>query len=152
MNILLIYATNSGGTYLCSQIIQDVLSSKGHTVETKNVRSLDPSVMIPADLIIVGSPSWDYQGLEGQVHEDYRPFMEKAKTVDIAGKKFAVYGLGDSSYTQFCGCSGHLEEFVESVNGKRIGETLRIDSFYYNQVPNEQRVREWAEHLSSLLS
>ena len=151
MNILLIYATNSGGTYLCSQIIQDILSARGHTVDIKNVRSLDPSLMTSADLIILGSPSWDYEGLEGQVHEDYRPFMEKAKLVDVSGRRFAVYGLGDSSYTQFCGCAKHLEEFVDAIGGKRVGETLRIDSFYFNQLQNEGRVRTWAETLSSLL-
>ena len=117
MNILLVYATNSGGTQLASQIVQEHLMSQNLQVTMKEVRDTQPEELTDADAVILASSTWDYEGLEGQPHPDYRPFMELFKGKKITGKKFAVLGLGDSSYTYFCGAVNHLEQFVKDLEG-----------------------------------
>src|SRR3989337_3398772 len=99
MKVFLVFATNSGGTQLASQIIEEALSKNNHQVTVKEVRDTKIDEFNTSDLVILASPSWDYEGLEGQPHPDYAPFMENAKGKRFAGKKFAVFGLGDSSYT-----------------------------------------------------
>lgn len=152
MNILLIYASNSGGTFLSSGIIADVLKKHQHTITVQNVREADPSQIGNYDLIILGSPSWDYQGKEGQPHQDYLPFFEKAQGKNFPEKPFAIYGLGDSSFAYFTGAVDHLEDFVNNIGGKLITDSLRIDGFYFDQEGNEQKVADWAENLAKKIA
>lgn len=148
--VLLIYATNSGGTQFASKTIEDVLKQKDFTITIKKVNDASPTEF-EYDLIIFGSPSWDYKGKEGQLHQDYLPFIESLKEKTFPDKKFAVFGLGDSSYTYFCGSATYLENLVKSLNGQKTGDTLRIDGFYFNQYENSKRIEEWAESLANKL-
>lgn len=149
MNILLIYATNSGGTFLSSGIISEVLKKHQHTVTVKNVRDAKPDDIANYDLIILGSPSWDYQGKEGQPHQDYLPFMEKAQGKSFPDKPFAIFGLGDSSFAYFTGAVDHLENFVKTIGGKLVIDSLRIDGFYFDQDKNSQIITDWAERVAN---
>ena len=145
------YATNSGGTFMASEMVQSTLSKHNHTVTVKQVHETMPDEFANYDLVVLGSPSWDYEGAEGQPHEDYRPFMEKATGKIFANKPFAIFGLGDRSYTIFTGAVNHLEEFVKKLQGKLVVESLRIDGFYFDQEKNVKLVEEWAEKLASLI-
>lgn len=152
MKVLLVFATNSGGTQLASQIVQEVLEKHSHEVEVKEVRDTKPEDFASHDLIILTSPSWDFEGLEGQPHPDYRPFMEQFTDNDYSAKKFAVFGLGDSSYTYFCGAVKHLEDFVKKIKGNLISESLKIDGFYMDQEKSSELLNSWTENLSQKLS
>ncbi|OGG08154.1 hypothetical protein A3B48_03080 [Candidatus Gottesmanbacteria bacterium RIFCSPLOWO2_01_FULL_40_10] len=151
MNILLVYATNSGGTQLASQIVQEHLMSQNLQVTMKEVRDTQPEELTDADAVILASSTWDYEGLEGQPHPDYRPFMELFKGKKITGKKFAVLGLGDSSYTYFCGAVNHLEQFVKDLEGILAVDSLKIDGFYLDQQTNSEKLASWADNLGKTL-
>ena len=152
MNILLIYATNSGTTMLTAQTISDNLTQKGHTVTMKEVRASTPEDIQNAQAVILGSPSWDFDGHEGMPHEDYVPLMEKLKTKTYEGKPFAVFGLGDSSYTHFCGAVDHLEELVSTMKGKLLVPSLRIDKFFSDQTRHMESIGAWTNDLVGQLT
>lgn len=151
MNILLVYATNSGTTMTTAQTVADKLTGKGHTVTMKEVRDVTMEEFSPPDAIVVGSPSWDFEGHEGMPHEDWLPLMEKLKTVNLENKPFAVFGLGDSSYKHFCGAVDHMEELVKTMKGKLIVPSLRIDKFYSDQTGNMDKIIAWADSLIGAL-
>ncbi|OGG18790.1 hypothetical protein A3D78_02125 [Candidatus Gottesmanbacteria bacterium RIFCSPHIGHO2_02_FULL_39_14] len=152
MKILLVFATNSGGTQLASQIVAETLTKNNHQVTVKEVREVSPADFAAADLIILASPSWDYESLEGQPHPDYRPFMEGIKDQKFAGKKFAVIGLGDSSYTYFCGAVNVLEDFIKKIDGTLVTDSIKIDGFYLDQSTNSQKLDMWAQNLAEKIS
>ena len=70
MKILIVYATNSGGTQLAAQIVQETLVKHSLTAELKEVRDTSADEFEGYDLVILSSPSWDYEGLEGQPHPE----------------------------------------------------------------------------------
>lgn len=152
MKVLLVFATNSGGTQMASQTVTDALKNHGHEVTIKEVRETTFNDFTSPDLIILASPTWDYEGLEGQPHPDYRPFMEGFKDKKLPGKKFAVFGLGDSSYTYFCGAVTHLEKFVRDLQGTLVVDSLKIDGYYLDQAKNTQTLTDWANNLAGKLS
>lgn len=152
MNIIIVYASNSGGTFISSNIIAENLKKLNHQVTVSNVRETEPGELSKFDCIIFGSPSWDYQGKEGQLHQDFLPFLEKAKGLSLPGKKFAAFGLGDSSFAYFTGAVSHLEKFIGTLGGKPIQESLRIDGFFFDQETNEKKIQVWAENLSTVLT
>ena len=151
MTILLIYATNSGSTYSVAKIIQNLLEKKGHQVVTKKVVETHPDELHPYNLVILGSPSWDYDGKEGMPHETMVEFMKKTTGYNYNGKLFTIFGCGDKAYTYFCGAVDHLENFVKENNGNQIVESLKIDGFFFNEEKNSKKVEDWAKHLISKL-
>jgi flavodoxin I len=146
MNILILYATYSGGTQTASQIIFDQLKSK-HTVTYKTPLEIDPKNINKYDLVIFCSPTWDYNGKEGQPHEDFINFFEKAKHETYSNINFAVMGLGDSSYTKFCGCVEVIEIFIKNHGGLLKIPSLKIDGFFFNQNENLKVIQNWTNKL-----
>jgi flavodoxin len=147
MKTLILYATYSGGTETAVNILADELKAKGQSVDLKNPAQTDPADLSGYDLIVFASPSWDTDGKEGQPHEDFFPFMEKTKGKLPEGKKFAVLGLGDSSYPHFCGGADVLETFVSDSKRNLSVPSLRIDGFFFNQEKHTQSIKDWAQKL-----
>lgn len=155
-NILLIYITNSGGTYESAKRIRKNLEAGGHQVTIKKTVDVNPSEVNQYDVVILGSPSWDFttaegQRLEGQPHETMQQLLAQLqKDSSLAGRKFAIYGLGDSSYTHLCGAVDQMEQFVKNISAHQIIDSLRIDSYYFDLDNNNAKVEDWATRLAPL--
>lgn len=147
MKILIVYASYSGSTLMASQTVMETLTKPGHNVVLKTAVEVKPEELTASDLIVLGSPSWDYDGKEGQPHEDFLKFIESMKSVNLENKPFAVFGLGDSSYMNFCGAVNVLEEFVKNVKGKLVVASLKIDGYFLDQQKSTQSLTDWAEKL-----
>lgn len=151
MNILLLYATYSGGTMVASQTVAQALSEKGHTVLSQDVHNQEPAMLDGHDVIIFASPSWEFEGKDGHPHIFYMDFISKTAGKTLPGQKCAVFGLGDTAYPNFCGAVKHLEEFATSLGGELIVESLRIDGYFFNETKNTEKLIAWAENLSAKL-
>lgn len=153
MKVLLVYGTNSGGTQAASEIIGDSLRTAGHRVviQRANAQAIEPFQMF--DLVVLGSCTWErFEGkrrLEGQLQQHMYALVQRLSGQPLPGHRFAVYGLGDTGYTNFCQAADHLERFVREVGGRLVAPTLRIDGFYFNLPANRERVRQWARSLPS---
>lgn len=149
MNILLVYATNSGTTQTVAAMIKDQLIAGGQTVTMKDVDEVTPDMFGQYDLVILGSPSWDYEGKEGQPHDHYLPLFDASNGKSFEGKKFAVFGLGDQSYTIFCGAVDHLEDYVKSIKGTLALPSLRIDNYYSTTDASNTAIGDWVKKLTT---
>lgn len=150
MNILLVYATNSGSTASAAQIISDVLSGKGHTVSIKDAKTATPEDVTTAPFFILGSPSWDHDGLEGQPLPEMEEFIARSKEIKLNGKPCAVFGLGDRSYTYFCGAVTYLEAFIKRTGGRLVVPSLKVDGFYMKPEASAN-ITTWANALADAL-
>lgn len=148
MNILLVYATNSGSTFLVSEYIQQFLQNKQHSVTVKQFKEIQPNHFEGFDLIVMGSPSWDYKKKEGMPHHDVMAFIEGNPEINFEGKKFAFFGLGDKNYAYFTGAVDHILQFVKSHGGQISTPPLRINRFYFNDQELISRdIGQWVEGL-----
>ncbi len=147
MNILILYATYSSGTEIACQTIEGILKQHNHTVTRKLVKETPFDELSEYNLIILGSPSWDHEGREGLPHEDFIHFITLSHFPTLPHKKFAVIGLGDSTYAHFCGAVDHLENFVKHVHGELLLPSLRIDGFYFNQEKNLELIKQWTQQI-----
>lgn len=151
MNILLVYATNSGSTAEAAQIIADVLTGKGHTVTVKDAKTATPEDVTTAPFFILGSPSWDHDGLEGQPLPEIEEFIARSKDIKLTGKPCAVFGLGDSSYTYFCGAVTYLEAFIKRSGGTLALPSLKVDGFYMKPEASENIIK-WTNEVAEKLN
>ncbi len=143
MKILITYATNSGSTFLVAQHLQTAAQTQGHEVVVQEISSTQPSSFSEYQLVLLGSPSWDADGLEGQPHPDFADFMNRNASLDLAPTKIAVFGLGDKTYHIFCGAVEHLEKFISDHGGKIVTPSLRIDRFFNDQATAFQQADAW---------
>ena len=149
MNILLAYATYSGGTQAASDFLSQTLTGMGHTVTVKTIGEMTFEETLSYDLRIFASPSWDNDGLEGQPHIDFVNFMNNSAGKKFENKPCAVFGLGDTSYGHFCGAVDIIAEFVKKAEGKLIADPLKIDGYLFNMDSNNALLTEWAGKLNT---
>ena len=150
MKVLLIYATYSSGTEVASGVVGDILS-KDHELTIKKLPEASPADLQNFDVIIMASPSWEHEKEQGYPHEFWLKFIEKAGEMTLPGKKFAIFGLGDTAYPKFTGAVDHLEAFVKKLGGTLLIESMRIDGFFFDQENNETKLRDWAARLDNIL-
>lgn len=151
MKVTILYGTNSGGTEEAVGLVADTLTRKGHEVEVVRAGHADPASIAGRDLIILASCTWerieDGKRLEGQLQEDMHRFAVHMKDTPMQGQAFAVIGVGDSRYTEFCAAAGHLEALVQEVGGVLKFPTLRIDQYYFHLPESRKAVQAWAEQI-----
>ncbi len=152
MDILIVYATNSGGTYLAGQYIQDVLQEHGHQVVLKKAKDTTSQELGQYQVVIFGSPSWYVDGREGQMHWDMAKLLDAIPDALLHKKQCAVYGLGDNSYAYFCGAVDAIEIKLAQHNMQIVVPSLRINEFYYQPDANAADIKQWAHKLAGRVS
>jgi len=148
MKIGVFYATYSGGTQVATDFLAKSLKDSGHEVVVKIISEVSFEDILNYDLRIFASPSWDDEGLEGQPHQDFITFIKNSEGKNFAGKNCAIMGLGDSTYTHFCGAVDILESFINKTGGKLIIPSLRIDGYLFDTEKNNSLILEWVNKIS----
>ncbi len=139
---LIVYGSTTGNTEFTAETIEGSLSDSGYNVTVLNAANTTPSVLNDEyDLYLLGSSTWGDDDIEFQ--EDFAPFFDDMGTdISLEGKKFAIFGCGDSTYEYFCGAVDALEERVQKMGAKLICDGLRIDGD-----PEEDEIKEWAQDI-----
>ncbi len=149
-NTLLIYGSLTGNTEGVAYKIQELLRSKSKEIDVKNAIDADLSDLTGSySGFIFGCSTWD----DGLPASDFNDFIERINTAkpNLAGKKIAIFGLGDSNYVHFCGATTIMEKtFVTEMNGAKIIETLHIDG-YPDMEENQAIIKNWVEKLAELI-
>ncbi|WP_321492006.1 flavodoxin [uncultured Desulfobacter sp.] len=137
---LIIFGSTTGNTESVAETIKRDLSKADYTVKIINVADVDVDILNEAfDLYLLGSSTWGDDEIEFQ--EDFVSFYENMNgDIKLSGKKFAVFGCGDSSYQYFCGAVDALEERLGKLGATLVCESLRIDG-----EPDESDVNEWTQ-------
>ncbi|PIY80466.1 MAG: hypothetical protein COY80_02805 [Candidatus Pacebacteria bacterium CG_4_10_14_0_8_um_filter_42_14] len=147
MTVSIIYATYSNSTSMASEVLKQALEAAGHVVAMNMAFEATPELIKPADLIVLASPSWDFNDEEGQPHEDFFNFFEKMPKEVFKGKKCALLGLGDKNYNKFCGAVDVFRTQLEERDAKIIGE-LRLDQYYLNEAQCVESIKSWAGEIT----
>lgn len=150
MKCTLLYGTLSGSTMTAAGIVSDVLTAAGHQVDSVMVDGATKDQIKDSQVIILGSPSWEDEGKDGQPLPDMTKFLKSLTAEDLAGKKVAIFGLGDTSYQHFCGAVDVMTELLKTNGAAPVVEPVRIDR-YYSLPDNENKIRAWTEGLAKSL-
>jgi flavodoxin I len=112
----------------------------GHEADLHSVRSQG---MTPAldgyDAVLFGAPTYE----DGKLETSMRVFITRFSS-DLSKYKIGVFGLGNSSYPQFCFSAGVLEEWVTQNKGVLTIPSLKIDGFPDDLKP----IQQWVEQFS----
>ncbi len=148
MTILVVYGTLSGSTMTAADIIATTLRQNGNEVSEVSADLASRDQLAANDMMVIGSPSWEDEGKDGQPLPEVRKFLSGLTSADLSGKKVAIFGLGDTSYPHFCGAVDVLEGMLKERGVSPVVPSLRVDRYYSNP-KNEQDVVEWAKQIAS---
>jgi MioC protein len=135
MNILVVFDTQTGTTQYVAEVIQKELQAKGHTIALHNVRANGTEPKLEGvELLMVGAPTYD----DGKLEQSMKVFTTKFNP-DLSKLKVAVFGLGNSTYPQFCTAADILTEWVTKNKGVPLAAPLRVDGFPDDLTP----IQKW---------
>ncbi|GLS90373.1 FMN-binding protein MioC [Psychromonas marina] len=79
----------------------------------------------------------------GDYPENFKDFMEQLQSVNapLDGVRYALVGIGDSSYDTFCEAAKNFDYILEEMGAQRIGERLEID--VVDHAMPEDRMADW---------
>ncbi len=151
MTILIVYATNSGSTYLAGERIMKILRVGGHEVEMVEAKTARVDQIKKYDLVIFGSPTWHIGGSQAMPQEHMLALLEKMRHSAKAPARFAAFGCGEKSFTIFCGAVDYIDTVLKSLGSKKTLPSLKIDGYYFHLLDNQKIVDKWANELLRVL-
>ena len=116
----IVYASMTGNTEACADIVADKLEELGFEVELDECSSVDADEMADADLCIVGTYTYG----DGELPDEIVDFYEELAEVDLSGKIYGCFGSGDTFYDDFCICVDCLKR-----NLKKLAQQKELNLF-----------------------
>ncbi|GFM36805.1 flavodoxin [Desulfovibrio psychrotolerans] len=142
---LIVYGSTTGNTENTARYIASAFAAK--SIDTQVMSAADvnaPDLGGNYDIVLLGCSTWGDEEIELQ--DDFIPLYDELENSGLSGKKVAVFGCGDSSYTYFCGAVDAIEEKMEAV-----GATIVVDSLKIDGDPVRDDVCAWAEEVAAKL-
>lgn len=90
----LFFGSSTGKTEAIAYQIKDEFDKRQPgLVDVFNIGSTAPEQMATYEYLIWGCPTWN----TGQLQDDWEIFLPKIRTMNLTGKKLALFGLGDQN-------------------------------------------------------
>ena len=139
---LIVYGSTTGNTETAASFVAQGLKKKGIDSDTKDAASVEAKGLVDGyDLVLFGCSTWGEEEIELQ--DDFIPLYDSFEDIGLGGKKVAVFGCGDSSYTYYCGAVDAIQEKAEKLGAVIVHESLKIDGD-----PEAEEITAWGEEVA----
>jgi flavodoxin I len=160
--IALIYSFNTRNTIKAAKEIKAAFGKT--SIEELNAEEINSKKFQKYKYLILGVPTW----FDGEIPNYWDEFVPELQTMNLKGKKIAIFGNGDQvGYPDnFVDGIGIMARILESLGATIVGETsskgytfeksqaLKKDKFlglaldFENQLNlNKKRINDWVEQL-----
>lgn len=140
---LVLYGTESGNAEAAAAGLHSAIRAQGAEARLCNMADYSVADLASEDLVLVIVSTWG----EGDPPESATSFFEDLLSDRVPGLKgveFAVFGLGDSSYADFCECGKVVDRRLEELGAQRV--LPRIDA----DVDYEAPFADWSKQVLAL--
>jgi len=164
MKAMLLYSTTTGNTETVAGYIADATG-----LEATDIGDADPASMAECDSLIIGAPTWHTGADTERSGTAWDEFLYGDLTsMDLSGKKVAIFGMGDQAgyADNYCDAMDELESCFKAQGAEVVGQwstegyehedtkSLRGDKFVGcafdedNQPElSEERAQQWVEQI-----
>ena len=149
-SLTILYGSQTGNAKGVASAIQAQAKAHGLPVTLTSMADYKPKQLKKeSHLLVVVSTYGEGEPPESAV--DLFEQLKKGKIGKLEGLKFAVLGLGDSSYEFFCQTGKDFDDFLSKAGAERIHELASLDVDYQDaaKVWGEQAVAAVATTLSA---
>ncbi|MEM7672541.1 MAG: assimilatory sulfite reductase (NADPH) flavoprotein subunit [Verrucomicrobiota bacterium] len=133
--VTVLYGTESGNAESLSDQALKRLKGAGYKTKIKNMADYAIADLPKEEVLLTICSTWG----DGDPPASAEPFFDSINADDapkIEKTRFAVLGLGDTSYEKFCQCGKDLDTRFEKLGGSRLSD--RVDSDVEFEKPYEQ--------------
>ena len=126
--LTVLYGTESGNSEaLADRAVKDA-KKRGFKAVMKNMADISPADLAKEENLLVIVSTWG----DGEAPETAVGFHKEFMTADLKldGLRFAVCGLGDTSYEKFCEIGKQFDARLEQMGGKRVAPRADCDVDY----------------------
>lgn len=133
--LTVLYGTESGNAEsLADRAVKDA-KKKGFKAVMKNMADISPADLAKEENLLVIVSTWGDGDAPETAVSFHKEFM--AADLKLAGVKFSVCGLGDTSYEKFCEIGKQFDARLEQMGAKRVSPRADCDVDY------EDAFSEW---------
>lgn len=137
----LIVGSMLGGSEYVAEAVSESLEQAGHTTNIHFSPSFGEINIQNQTWIICTSTHG-----AGELPDNIKSFAQDLENtkVNLAQLKFAIIGLGDSSYDTFCNAAKNIEKLMNSKNCIKLLNTFFID--VHQDIDPEDEAKAWIEN------
>lgn len=140
MKASVIYGSTTGMTEAVAGKIATALGASVANVATADAGAFD------ADLVVLGSSTWGI----GELQDDWAARLDEVKCF-LAGRKVAVFGLGDSLgfADSYCVAAETIADAAKEAGAALVGDVLKLDETNESEM-TDSRIAAWVETLKNV--
>lgn len=143
--LTILYGSQTGNAKGVAESIKSLALGKGLQVQLASMSDFKPKQLKKeSHLIVVTSTLGEGEPPENAV--DLHGQLKAGKLGKLEGLKFAVLGLGDSSYEFFCQAGKDFDAYLEKAGAERVTARADLDVDY------RAAAAEWAEQAVAALA
>ena len=138
--VFLVGTMTGNAEFAAEEMIQVLKDELGHEAELRLMDDLKPDVFQPGAVYIISTSTYG----EGEVPENAKAFHAALcdERPDLKGIRYAVCGLGDSTYTDTFNFGGkRFDDILTELGATRLGERGKHD--IRSEVQPWDYGREW---------
>ena len=142
---LILFGTQTGTAEDLAEQLNEILVNNGIVNRLENMFDVDMEMVTTFKKLIIIVSTWG----DGEPPDDgealHLEFSECSESTFV-GIDFAVFGLGDTGYEQFCQCGIDFDTFLEKGGGKRL--LNRVDG----DMDFDEEFETWSRSITKLLT
>lgn len=110
-------ATMTGLAELCAEEIEDALASAGVECERQLMDGLDGSALAEFDFLVIVSSTYGH----GEIPDNGQALFGSLEAgADLAGREYAIFALGDRTYSDtFCAAGERWDAVLTACGARR---------------------------------
>ena len=134
-----IYGSTTGMTEAVAAKIANSLGAQVFNVNAADAAAFD------AELLVLGSSTWGV----GDLQDDWAAKLDEVKG-NFAGKKVAVFGLGDSQgfADSFCVAAETIANAAKDAGATLVGDVLKLDDTNESD-QTDGKIAAWVETIKA---
>lgn len=119
-------ATMTGLAEMCAEEIEAALSNGGVPCDRQLMDELDVSAFADYDLLIIVTSTYGH----GEIPDNGQALFASLEAgADLAGKKYAIFSLGDRTYADtFCAAGDRWDAALAASGAQRVVDVERHDA------------------------
>ncbi len=139
--ITILIGSMTGNAEFAAEDMQQILRDDyGREVDLLLMDKIGPDIFEAGSLFLICTSTYGTGDIPDNGQMLYRGLCERRP--DLAGVRYAVFGLGDSSYAETFNFGGKkFDDILTMLGASRLGERARHDA--RSGVPAEEYAREW---------
>ncbi|OPH59011.1 flavodoxin [Paenibacillus ferrarius] len=121
--VIIVFASMTGNTEEMAEAIAEGVKEAGIEPVVKNVIDTSAAEITGYDGIILGSYTWG----DGDLADDFLDFYDEMDDIQLDGKKSAVFGSCDSSYSEYGAAVDTLITKLKELGSEVTLEGLKVE-------------------------